>query len=181
MNSKITIRLEKKSDHAVVSQVIREAFGKQDTLNKENTLKFVERVRSEDNVCLSMIATDQGIVGHIIFAVLPLTIDGRSVRAAYLASVAVATTHQGKGIGSSLIRIGLEELRKKDFEAIVVLGYPTYYPRFGFSAKIAKKIKAPFEGSAFMALELTPGALKGKVGVADFHPLYTASYSESDI
>jgi putative acetyltransferase len=45
-------------------------------------------------------------------------------------------------------------------DAVVVLGHPAYYPRFGFSAEAAKPLVSPYAGSpAFMALELIPGAL----------------------
>jgi putative acetyltransferase len=42
-----------------------------------------------------------------------------------------------------------------------VLGHEDYYPRFGFSAALAESLEAPFSGPHFMALELTPGALRG--------------------
>lgn len=175
---KVIIRPEEVKDKTAVSQVVTEAFRKQDVAHKEDTLKFVDRVRNETDVCLSMVALIQdAIVGHIIFSILPLTVDEKPIKAAYLASVAILPTHQRRGIGSKLIEAGIEELRKKNFGAIFVLGYPEYYPRFGFSAGIAQRIKAPFTGAPFMAAELTPGSLQGKSGVADFHPLYTASYS----
>jgi putative acetyltransferase len=51
-------------------------------------------------------------------------------------------------------------------EAVVVLGHPPYYPRFGFSAQAAAKIASPFAGRpAFMAMALTPGALDAPIRV----------------
>jgi putative acetyltransferase len=50
---------------------------------------------------------------------------------------------------------------------VFVLGHPTYYPRFGFSADLAQPLQIPFTlnlPGAFMALELEPGALKGITG-----------------
>ena len=47
---------------------------------------------------------------------------------------------------------------------MVVLGHVRYYPRFGFSAELARKLASPFPGEAFMALELVPGALAGRAG-----------------
>jgi putative acetyltransferase len=44
-------------------------------------------------------------------------------------------------------------------EAVVVVGWPEYYPRFGFTAEAAQTLSAPFSGPAFMVLELRPGAL----------------------
>jgi putative acetyltransferase len=52
---------------------------------------------------------------------------------------------------------------------VVVLGHPDYYPRFGFSAKLAERLRAPFSGPAFMALEL-PGALSDIAGEVRYPP-----------
>ena len=56
---------------------------------------------------------------------------------------------------------------------MVVLGHPEFYLRFGFSAKLAERLKAPFSGSAFMALELVPGALDGVEGEVRYPPPFT--------
>jgi putative acetyltransferase len=40
-----------------------------------------------------------------------------------------------------------------------VLGQPGFYPRFGFAAETAARLRAPFAGQAFMAIELVAGAL----------------------
>lgn len=64
-----------------------------------------------------------------------------------------------RGVGRALIRAGIAGCRETAAPAIVVLGHPDYYPRFGFSATLAKPLHAPFSGPAFMALELAPGVL----------------------
>ena len=51
---------------------------------------------------------------------------------------------------------------------MIVLGHPGYYPRFGFSAALARNLASPFSGEAFMALELVPGALAGKRGSVSY-------------
>ena len=56
---------------------------------------------------------------------------------------------------------------------VVVLGHPEFYLRFGFSAKLAERLKSPFSGSAFMALELVPGALDGVEGEVRYPPPFT--------
>ena len=44
---------------------------------------------------------------------------------------------------------------------VIVLGHPGYYPRFGFSTEKARALESPFPPDAFMAMELSPGALAG--------------------
>ena len=64
----------------------------------------------------------------------PVTIDspGGQVAAIGLAPMAVLPRHQRKGIGSRLVREGLDQLRRLEHEAVVVVGHAGYYPRFGF-------------------------------------------------
>jgi putative acetyltransferase len=58
--------------------------------------------------------------------------------------------------------------------AVVVLGHPEYYPKFGFSPaarfRLASEYDVPAE--AFMALELRPGALRGGSGTVKYHPAF---------
>ena len=55
-------------------------------------------------------------------------------------------------------------------DIVVVLGHPDYYPRFGFSARLAEGLQAPFSGPSFMALEVVPGALAGVAGKVRYPP-----------
>ncbi len=74
-------------------------------------------------------------------------------------SMAVRPDLQRRGIGSALVRRGIEACGERGLSAIVVLGHPEYYPRFGFSP-VAGRLRDPFSaGDAFMALELVPDAL----------------------
>jgi putative acetyltransferase len=78
-----------------------------------------------------------------------------------LAPVAVLPRYQRQGIGRRLIRHGLDTLRGPGERVVIVVGHPEYYPRFGFSSALACSLESPFAPEAFMALELSPGALKG--------------------
>jgi putative acetyltransferase len=84
-----------------------------------------------------------------------------SIAAVALAPVAVLPEHQRRGIGGLLIRHGLELLRDRGERIVIVVGHPDYYPRFGFSPEKAKALKSPFPPEAFMAMELSTGALDG--------------------
>ena len=88
--------------------------------------------------------------------------------------MAVAPEHQGKGIGSALVRAGLEQCKQLDFGAVAVLGHPEYYPRFGFTPSrrfgIGCKYEVPEE--AFMLLELHAGYLRGVSGKLEYHAAF---------
>ena len=59
-----------------------------------------------------------------------------------------------------LIDRGLQACRHAGYRAVIVVGHPGYYPRFGFSHTLVEGLKNPFAaGAAFMGLELARGAL----------------------
>lgn len=91
-----------------------------------------------------------------------------------LAPMAVAPSHQRQGIGSALVRAGLERCRALGSGAVVVLGHPAYYPRFGFSPSVHFGIRSEYEvpEEAFMVLELQPGFLRGISGTVQYHAAF---------
>jgi len=152
----IEILPERPGDVAAIRAVNRRAFG------QEDEAALVESLRNGGDVIASLVADDEGqIVGHILFSRLRIEAGDRTVDAAVLAPMAVLPERQRAGIGSALVRAGLDACREAGVAAIVVLGHPDYYPRFGFSADAARGLRCPFPGAgnAFMALELIPGSL----------------------
>ena len=153
----MNIRPALPEDHAVIRALVTAAFA---TLAQSNgkEAEIVEGVRGEGCVLVELVAQDEGeIVGHVLFS--RMTCD-RPLLVAALGPVAVAPHRQSHGVGSALIRTGLEACQALDAQAVIVLGHPDYYPRFGFSADAATQIDSPYAGSpAFMALALEAGAL----------------------
>ena len=120
---------------------------------------------------LSLVAEEGGrVVGHVLFSDLPIVTQAGTLHALALAPVAVLPSRQRQGVGSLLVREGLRLCAEQGHRVVVVLGHPDYYPRFGFSARRAGRLKAPFSGAAFMALELVPGALAGVTGEVRYPP-----------
>jgi putative acetyltransferase len=150
----VEIREERESDRDAIREVNRIAFG------GETEGRLVDALRTGGYVITSLVAVDQGeVVGHALYSALPIEAGGEVITGAALAPVAVRPERQGAGIGSALIRRGLEVCRERGCAAVVVLGHPDYYPRFGFSAERAAGLTAPYSGPALMALELVPGSL----------------------
>jgi putative acetyltransferase len=135
--------------------------------------RLIEDLRAADLDAVELVAVENDdIVGHILFSVLATTIDQQAVPALALAPMAVRPDRQRRGIGSVLVRAGLSLARERDWRAVIVLGHQKYYPRFGFSAALARPLEAPFSGDAFMALELEPGALRGEKGRVTYPPAF---------
>jgi putative acetyltransferase len=91
-----------------------------------------------------------------------------------LGPLAVRPEWQRQGIGSQLVRTGLERARALGYRAVVLVGHSTYYPRFGFTSARARGLDAPFPVSDehFMALPLCPGGLDSIRGTVHFAPAF---------
>ena len=154
------IRPATPGDYAAIRAVTVAAF---DTSSGDEA-GIIEGVRAEGRDLVELVAEIDGeVVGHILFNRMrtdpPLAVAG-------LGPLGVAPAHQGAGVGQALSRAGIEACRTAGMAAIVVLGHPPYYPRFGFSAEAAAKIASPFAGRpAFMAIALNPGALDRPIKV----------------
>lgn len=165
------IRPENIDDYTAIFEVNRLAFsGKAEP-------RLVEALRRSDDFIseLSLVAEKSGdIVGHILFSPITIETQTGAVPALSLAPIAVRPELQRRGIGSELVRQGLERCRRLGHNIVIVIGHPHYYPRFGFSSARAQGLEAPFAvpDEAFMALELVPGALDGIEGMVIYPPAF---------
>ena len=162
-----TIRRENPDDIEGIRHVLEEAF------HQSSEADLVELLRQQDAITLALVAIkgDQ-VVGYIMFS--PVTIDSEysSLDAIGLGPMAVLPQHQGKGIGSELVRDGLEECGQAGHEIVVVLGHAEYYPRFGFAPARPRGVRCEFDvpDDVFMIMELRAGALSGKTGMVRYRP-----------
>ena len=166
-----SIRKETPVDTVAIREVNRLAFG------GGAEARLVDRLRDEGLVICSLVAEEPGrIVGHILFSKLQIETPDGLILGAALAPMAVVPDRQRQGIGSELVRAGLDLCGQVGVAVVVVLGHPAYYPRFGFSAERARCLQSPYSGDAFMALELKPEALSGVAGTVR----YPAAFSDLD-
>ena len=136
----IIIRPEKPTDYKAVYEINKLAF------KQEKEANLVEKIRQIPNYIpeLSLVALkDNKLVGYILFSLVNIKNDGRIAQILSLAPMAILPEYQNQGIGSMLIRKGLEECEKFGYTAVVVIGHPNYYPRFGFTSAREKGLKLP--------------------------------------
>ena len=158
------IRPERPEDSFQIRHVNELAFG------QPAEADLVDKLRRACGEALSLVAEDDGaIVGHILFT--PVVVEGRLVLGMGLAPMAVRPGRQRQGIGSQLVRRGLDSLRERGCPFVVVVGHPEYYPRFGFEPASKHGFLSQWEGMAdavFMVLVLDEHGMAGASGVARY-------------
>lgn len=95
------------------------------------------------------------------------TAGGQAVPALLLGPLAVETSLAGRGVGSALMRQAIATAQQLGHQAILLVGDPDYYTRFGFAGgkTDALAMPGPVERHRFLALELQPGYLTGARGL----------------
>jgi putative acetyltransferase len=148
------------ADHAVdIAAITLEAFTrKYGSGDKE--VAIIDRLRPDGDVVVELVALDGGaVVGHAMFSRAVVT--PSTIKVAALGPVCARIDRQKCGIGSALIQEGLARCKAMGFDAVVLLGDPGYYKRFGFTRRAARVLDSEYAGPYFQALELRGGALSG--------------------
>jgi putative acetyltransferase len=166
---KVSVRLEEPRDAADVRETNEQAFG------ASLEARLVDALRGSAG-SISLVATvDDRVVGHILFTAVSIE-PSASARVAGLAPLSVRPEYQRVGVGGQLVRAGLEECRRGGYAAVVLVGHPEYYPRFGFvrADTMGLECEFPVPREAFMVIELEAGSLAGLAGVVRYRPEFAA-------
>lgn len=163
----IAVRFERPEDLAQVRRINEVAFG------QPAEAELVDRLRAACPEALSLVAEVEGrVVGHILFT--PVVIEAQPPLVGMgLGPMAVLPDLQRQGVGSALVRRGLELLRERDVPFVIVVGHPEYYPRFGFERASRHGLASPWDGipdEAFMVTILDPAQVSGATGVVRYRP-----------
>jgi putative acetyltransferase len=159
-----SIRCELSSDLESIRRLHEVAFGNQ----VEGRL--VDALRATGDLVLSLVALDGARpVGHVAFSRMQAPF-----RALGLGPVSVQPERQRRGIGSQLIRTGLTWAKNESWEGVFVVGDPTFYQRFGFSAEQAGGFRSRYSGPYLMALSLAGTQLPVTSGEIEYAPAFAA-------
>jgi putative acetyltransferase len=144
------LRPETRDDWSAIDAVHQQAFG------QPGEAALVRALRSESSPYVALVAEQGG-----------------SPPALGLGPVAVAPGLQRGGIGSALVRAGLDRCAALA-RIVVVLGHAAWYPRFGFQPAFPRGLRYRSEqfDPSFFVLELAPGALAGGSGRVRYHAAF---------
>ena len=111
------------------------------------------------------------VAGHILFSRVTIANSPAAFSGVGLGPVAVLPELQRQGIGSKLVRAGLERCRQSGYDAVVVIGHPAYYSRFGFLRAADFSLQNEYGVvDEFMALPLHDGVLTPVSGMVRYQP-----------
>jgi len=184
-----TLRLEGKSDFTTVEQITYRAFLNAPPTGDDdgNEALLARKLRSRPAFVpeLDYVAEMDGkIVGNIMYTRSKVVTDnGSEWETLTFGPVSVLPKYQKQGIGGALIRRTLHTAHELGYRAVLIYGYESYYPRFGF--KPASEFGITTEDGknfpAFMALPLYDGALDDVHGRLICDDVYTnLDKNESD-
>jgi putative acetyltransferase len=161
---RLIIRPETSSDYGAIREINVAAFANHPYSHQTEHL-IVDALRAEGALSVSLVAEDEGtVVGHIAFS--PVTIDGEDPHWFTLGPVAVLPEMQRKGIGTELVRRGLDAIRGLGAQGCVLVGDPAFYHRFGFVQSTGLAIDG-VPPEVMLSLSMTDHTPQGKV---EIHP-----------
>jgi putative acetyltransferase len=123
-------------DLAVIESLYPEAFP------DEDLLPLLGELLRESSTTLSLVGKIDGLlVGHVIFTKCHVAESAGAD--ALLGPLAIAPAWQRRGIGSTIVRAGLQRLEDAGVAQVYVLGDPAYYGRLGFKTEM--RVTPPYE------------------------------------
>ena len=152
----MAVRSEQTQDFDAVASLHRTAFGGD---HGGTVAQLVAALRRDDPDALSLVSEEaDGVVGHVMFSRALLDAPRRLVAVQTLSPLAVAPEWQRGGLGSALVRAGLQQLDERGVPLVFLEGDPRYYSRLGFSPAEEHDFRKPslrIPGGAFQVVRLS--------------------------
>ena len=190
MNQKLIIRPEEHRDYkSIVSLILRSFQEGTDYSDGTDIIALVEEIRDSKYYIpeLSFVAELDGkVVGHFLFSRFPLSptkeggqLDEIDSGIVMLAPVSVHADYFRQGIGTAMLTMGIEEVKKRGYRGITVEGNYKFYNRLGFRTSsefgIYPTSGYPMqEPQCMMCQETRKGSLNGVHGYIVYHMYFNA-------
>ncbi|MDR0217619.1 MAG: N-acetyltransferase [Enterobacteriaceae bacterium] len=158
------IRVEIPVDAMGIDRLLRESFA------TSAEAELVQKLREDGLLTLGIVATDDEghVIGYIGFT--PVDVNGHDHNWVGLAPLVVAQPYRCQGIGEKLVYEGLDSLNEFGYGAVVVLGEPEYYRRFGFRLATEYQLRCqwPEREKCFQVYTLADVALENCRGLVTY-------------
>ncbi|MFE8117070.1 GNAT family N-acetyltransferase [Brenneria goodwinii] len=158
------VRVEIPVDAAGIDSLLRRVFP------TDAEADLVHQLREDGQLTLGIVATDDegGVVGYAAFS--PVLIEGEDRQWVGLAPIAVEESLRRQGIGQQLVYEGLDALNEFGYTAVVVLGEPAYYSRFGFvpASEYQLYCRWPQSATTFQVYPLADNHFVGASGLVEY-------------
>lgn len=139
-----TLRAAETSDRESIHAVHTAAFaGDEADLVAKLACKLLDQ-RSTPETLHLVAEAGHDLVAHVAFSPVWFSEEG-GLTGYLLAPLAVSPDHQKKGLGTRLVEAGIERLRDRGVDLLLVYGDPKYYGRFGFTPEVAAAFLPPYE------------------------------------
>ncbi|MBK4715156.1 MULTISPECIES: GNAT family N-acetyltransferase [Tenebrionibacter/Tenebrionicola group] len=158
------IRVEIPIDAPGIDALLRRAF------KGDAEAELIQRLREDGQITLGLVATDDEgqVIGYVAFS--PVSVEGEDLQWVGLAPLAVDDARRGQGIGRNLVYEGLDALNEFGYAAVVTLGDPQLYGRFGFepASRYGLRCRWPDTAAYFLIHKLADDALNGVGGLVEY-------------
>lgn len=159
------IRVEIPIDAPGIDALLRRSF------ESDAEAKLVHDLREDGFLTLGLVATDDEgqVIGYVAFS--PVDVQGEDLQWVGMAPLAVDEKYRGQGLARQLVYEGLDSLNEFGYAAVVTLGDPALYSRFGFELAAHHDLRCRWPGteSAFQVHRLADDALNGVTGLVEYH------------
>lgn len=158
--SETQVRKENAEDIRAIDVVHLSAFAGDDEVGLIDALRDSSGFIAD----LSLVAEFNGrIVGHILLTRVHLLQGKEKKNILALAPMAVVPSQSHRGIGSDLVQASIDKAKELKHSAIVVIGHPDFYRRFGFrqAKDLGLETNISVSNDLVTVLELQEGALSG--------------------
>jgi putative acetyltransferase len=168
----LIIRQEHPLDFHRIYDLVKVAF-QTAKVSDGDEQNYVNKLRASPNYIpdLALVAEeDAKLIGQIMLTRTAITSGESKVEVLLIAPLSVALEYRNRGVGSKLVEKSFELAKRLGYKAVLVVGDPAYYGRFGFrsSASFGIQHVPAIPDPYVMAIELTTGSLAGVAGTVTF-------------
>ena len=139
----MNIRLAQETDLDSILKVIETAFSDEENKVIMNLVQELSREVTSPSIKSLVAEVDNQVIGYVSFSPIFLKSDS-SIVGYILVPLSVSPEHQKQGVGSNLIKSGINMLTKDGVGVLLVYGDPNYYGKFGFKEEIGQSFVPPY-------------------------------------